>query len=409
MPQISHAHPALAQRSVWYSAWYLLGDTMLTTKAIAAAKPTGKGYKLTDGGGLYLYVTAVGGKSWRANFTRGGKQGTKTYGMWPAMGPQEARKAHAQAADAPAPAPTFGEVAKLWLAAKIPTLTNVKHQGQVQNTLERYVLPSIGDLPVNSIPRTKLVEVSRAAQSGNKLETGHRVAGRITAVFDYAMDTGLIEHHGAASLVRVLIPRKVKKPMASIPPAEAGALLRAIDGYDEPVTRLALRLLALIFVRPGNEFRLMRWDEFKEDGAIWLVPGERMKIKVPHVVPLAPQAQNIIAELKVLNGESDYVFESPIRRGHSISENTLLFALYRFGYRGRMTAHGFRALASTVLHEQSGFASEVIERQLAHKETDEVKAAYNRAQHLPQRRELMKWWGNWLDSQRCASQTPATE
>lgn len=382
----------------------------LTVKAVEAAKPREKDYKLSDGQGLYLYVTKAGGKSWRANHQVDGKQKTRTYGMWPAVSLSDARKAHATARGdaepanaAPKPATqTFEQVARAWLKKKLPSLSNTKHQGQVENTLERFAFKSLGKRPIDAIPRADLVTVVLEAQKGGKIETAHRVAGRITAVFDYAQDAGLISAHPAAGLTRVLIARKVKKPMASIPPDEAGALLRAIDDYDEPITRLGLWLLAYTFVRVG-ELRGMRWDEFKEDGAVWVVPPARVKgeekAKLPHVVPMSTQARAVLKQLKLLTGERELVLDSPLRPGHALSENTFLFALYRLGYRGRMTAHGFRALASTVLNEQSGFEHDVIERQLAHQEVDAVRAAYNRAQYLPARRELMQWWGSWLEQQ----------
>lgn len=381
----------------------------LTVKAVEAAKPREKGYKLADGQGLYLFVTPAGGKSWRANYTAAGKQKTRTYGMWPAMGLADARKAHAGAKEAPKSAakakaaPAFEEVAREWLKKKLPELSNGKHQIQVENTLERFVFPTIGKLPIDAIPRTTLVDVVRKAQAGDRVETAHRVAGRITAVFDHAQDVGHIQSHGASGLTRVLTARKVKKPMASIPPAEAGQLLRAIDDYDEPVTRLGLWLLAYTFVRVG-EMRGMRRSEFKEDGAIWVVPAARVKgddaSRLPHVVPMSRQARKLVKELELITGEGkDLVLESPLRPGHPLSENTFLFALYRLGYRGRMTAHGFRALASTVCNELSGFEKDVIERQLQHQETDDVRAAYNRAQYLKQRRDLMQWWADWLDQQ----------
>lgn len=383
----------------------------LTTKAVDAARPREKGYKLADGQGLYLFITPAGGKSWRANYTRDGKQATRTYGRYPAMSVAEARKAHAAARDAPEPAAktvrTFETVARAWLKVKLPSLSNPKHQGQVANTLERFVFPAIGKMPIDAIPRTKLVEVARAVQQGEDLvETAHRVAGRITAVFDFAQDMGWVEQHGAANLSRILSARKVKKPMASIPPSEAGTLLRAIDDYDEPVTRIGLRLLAYTFVRVG-ELRGMEWSEFKEDGAIWVVPERRVKgeegAALPHVVPMSRQAQEMVEQLRLFNGEKVLALDSPLKPGHMLSENTFLFALYRLGYRGRMTAHGFRALASTVLNEESGFDHDVIERQLQHKETDAVRAAYNRAQYLTQRRQLMQWWADWLDRQHAAA------
>jgi len=385
----------------------------LTVRAVETAKPKDKGYKLADAAGLYLFITPSGAKSWRANYQRAGKQATRTYGQWPGLTLADARKAHAAARDlVAAPAakvmPTFETVTRDWLKIKLPTLSNGKHQIQVENTLERYAFPTIGKKPIDTITRKELVAVVQAVQATGIVETAHRVAGRITAVFDYAQDAGHMDSHPASNLVRVLQSRKVKKPMASIPPSDAAALLAALEDYDEPVTRLGLQLLAHTFVRVG-ELRGMRWSEFKEDGAIWVVPGERMKLRLPHVVPMSAQAQAIIAKLQLLTGDRDLVLDSPVKPGKQLSENTFLFALYRLGYRGRMTAHGFRALASTVLNEQSGFKSEVIERQLAHRETDAVKAAYDRAEYLPQRRELMSWWGNWLAAQTAAARPHSNE
>jgi integrase len=373
---------------------------MLTARAVETAKARDKPYKLADAQGLYLYVSTAGGKSWRANYSDHGKQKTRTYGRWPQMGLADARKAHQGAREGIAEtvtSPTFKQVAKQWLLRHLPGLSNPKHRGQVEATLERFAYPTLGHRPIHEIRRADLVAAVAAA--GDKVETAHRVAGRITAVFNYAQDAGILESHPAANLSRVLTPRSVKKPMASIPPAEAGALLRAIQDYPDVVTRLGLQLLAHTFVRVG-EMRGMRWDEFREDGAVWVVPAERMKGKgkkrLPHVVPMSEPARAIVAQLREMT-DGDLVLDSPAKPGHPLSENTFLFALYRLGYRGRMTAHGFRALASTVLNEQSGFAHDVIERQLAHKESDAVRAAYNRAEYLDARRELMSWWGRWLE------------
>lgn len=383
----------------------------LTVRAVETAKPKDKPYKLADAEGLYLFISPAGGKSWRANFTRCGKQQTRTYGRWPAMTLADARKTHQQAKDAPdaiasTTKPTFRVVARQWLLKHLPSLSNPKHRLQVENTLERFVYKAIGDKPMDQIKRGELVSVVEEAQKGERVETAHRVAGRITAVFDYALDAGILEEaHPASNLTRVLIPRKVKTPMASIPPGEAGQLLRAIQTYPEPVTRLGLLLLAHTFVRVG-ELRYMARGEFREDGNVWVVPEERMKLRLPHVVPMTMQSKAIVAQLMEMSG-SDLVIESPAQPGHPVSENTLLFALYRLGYKGRMTAHGFRALASTVLNEQSGFPHDVIERQLAHKETDQVRAAYNRAEYLDQRRKLMSWWSDWLES-AAASQQPSS-
>lgn len=382
---------------------------MLTARAVETAKPREKPYKLADGAGLYLYVSPTGAKSWRANYSEAGKQKTRTYGRWPGMSLADARRAHQEARDGPAkpeaaPAPTFREVARLWLIKHLPSLSNPKHRGQVEATLERFAYPTIGDRPIAEIRRADLVAVVQAV--GDRVETAHRVAGRITAVFDHAIDAGILEAHPAANLTRVLEPRRVKKPMPSIPPEEAGALLRVIETYPDLVTRLGLLLAAHTFVRVG-ELLGMRWDELREDGALWVIPESRMKARLPHVVPLSTQVRAILERLREVN-PGPLVLESPAHPGHPLSENTLLFALYRLGYRGRMTVHGFRALASTVLNERSGFPHDVIERQLAHRETDAVRAAYNRAQYLPQRRELMQWWGDWLAAQGQRDCSPPT-
>ena len=376
----------------------------LTIKAIEAAKPKEKGYKLADAAGLYLFVAPTGLKSWRANYQRAGKQATRTYGRWPALSLADARKAHVLARDAVATAvqtrPTFAQVVQDWLKIKLPTLSNGKHQIQVAETLARYVLPSIGAMQIDTIKRADMVAVVQAAQAGGKIETAHRVAGRIGMVFDYAQDAGLLDAHPASGLSRVLRPRKTKQPMASIDPADAGALFAAIDSYPEAITRLGLQLLAHTFVRVG-ELRGMRWNELVADDAVWIVPAERMKLRKPHVVPLSRQALAILAQLRDMTGDGDLVLDSPQRPGHPLSENTFLFALYRLGYRGRMTAHGFRSLASTVLNE-SGFEPDVIERQLAHQESDAVRAAYNRAEYLPKRREMMQWWADWIEARSAA-------
>jgi integrase len=386
---------------------------MLTVRAVEAAKPRESAYKLTDAHGLYLFVSPAGGKSWRANFAANGKQQTRTYGRWPAMTLGDARKAHQGARDGPqeATAPKFEAVAREWLRKTLPALSNAKHKIQVENTLERFAFKMIGKLPLDRITRAELVKVVQAVQDeGDRVETAHRVAGRIAAVFDYAQDAGYIQAHPASHLSRVLIARSVKKPMASIQPERAGELLRQIDAYPDLVTRLGLQLLAHTFVRV-NELLGMQWGELAEDGAVWVVPASRVKgkgaSKLPHVVPLSAQAQSVLAQLREINGDVALVLDSPANPGHPLSENTFLFALYRMGYKGVMTAHGFRALASTVLNEQSGFAHDVIERQLAHKESDAVRAAYNRAEYLPQRRKLMAWWSEWL--QAAESQPAASE
>ena len=383
----------------------------LTVKEVVNAKITGKAYKLADAGGLYLYVSAAGGKSWRCNYLRLGKQATKTFGLFPAVSLADARMAHALFKDdvgAAATKPTFEAVTQLFFRVKLPGLSNAKHQIQFANTLERFVFPAIGQVPIDQIPRSKLVEVVQAIEARGTAETAFRVASRIGMVFDYAVDAGIIDAHGAARLTRVLAPRKKQVSMATNPPTREAAhqLLNDIMGYEEPVLRLALLLLAHTFVRSTE---LVGWkkSEINYADAVWVVPPERMKGRKPHVVPLSRQVLAYLVALEPFNAGSEYVLQSPQLPNKPINEGTPLDVLYRLGYRKKMTAHGFRSLASSVLNEQSTFMRDVIERQLAHSETDEVRAAYNRAEYLPMRRQMMAWWSDWLDAAAASPQPPS--
>lgn len=372
----------------------------LTVKQIENAKPKAKPYKLSDGRGLYLFITKTGVKSWRANYTENGKQKTIIYGRYPALSLSEARIKHINAKDGGSDKLTeitFKEASDKWLKVKLPTITNKKTQRQFVYSLEEFVYPFIGERLVSELKRVDLTSIVLKIQDKGLLETAKRVAGRITAVFNYAQDLGVIESHPANNLTRVLREKRIVKPMPSIPLNEVGGLMAKINEYPEPITRLGLLFMAHTFVRTG-EIRFMKWSEIKE-GKFWVIPADRMKMKKPHVVPLSKPALDILKELELETGEYEYVFTSPVNNRSVVSENTFLFALYRMGYKGRMTGHGFRSLASTALNELSPFSRDVIERQLAHKETDAVRAAYNRAEYLPQRIELMNWWSDWLLSQ----------
>ena len=326
----------------------------LTARMIEQAQPAQKPYKLADRQGLYLYVAPSGLKSWRKNYRRGGKQATKTFGRWPDVSLADARAACAlfEGNAAPVQTATFEDVFRAWLKVKLSTLSNPKHRLQVQATVEDYALPALGRLPVDEIRRAQFVDVVRTVDARGTTETAHRLAGRMTAIMDFAVDSGLIESHAASGLSRVLSSRKTKRHMHCVPLEEAPQLLRDIDGYPELQTRLALQWMALTFVRT-TELRQMQWSELKEGGRVWVIPGERMKLRIPHVVPLSRQALQVLDDLRALAPDSDLVFESFKQPGRPISENTMLFALYRLGYRGRMTGHGFRALASNLTDRKS--------------------------------------------------------
>lgn len=371
---------------------------MLTDRIIRAAVAKDKAYKLADLEGLYLHVTAAGSKSWRYNYTQHGKQQTKTYGKLSMLSLADARRAHLLfqheiLTGAHSACPTLTEVTKDWLRIKLPTLSNTKHALQVAHTVERHVLSKIGALPVDKIKRSDLVAVMRELDKLDIGETAHRVAGRVAAIFDFAVDSGHIESHPATGLRRVLSPKKTVEHMATIDPKDAPTLFAAINTYGDTVTRYALLCLAHTFVRVG-ELVGMRWDELVDD--VWVIPAARMKRRLPHVVPVSKQVRALLDELLIIGGDGEFVFASSVKNGRPISKETPLQALYALGYRGRMTAHGFRALASTVLNSESGFAPDVIERQLAHKESDAVRAAYHRAEYLDKRRELMMWWSEWV-------------
>lgn len=289
-------------------------------------------------------------------------------------------------------ATTFGEAAERWLKLKTAELTNAANVRTVEQSIRDYVLPDLEHRKLHELTRRELVKVVRAVADRGNIETSHRVGQRIRAILDNAVDHGDIESHPGAGLARVL-PKAKKKRMAAVKPEELPALLMAIDTYPELITRIGLHLLAHTFVRT-SELIGARWDEFVDD--VWLIPADRMKRPIPHVVPISTRVRAILDTLRPITDESPYLLASPVNRDASISNNTLLFALYRLGYKGRMTGHGFRAVASTILNQSKLWSPDAIERQLAHKETDEVREAYNRAEYLDERRQMMEWWSNYL-------------
>lgn len=383
----------------------LVFDTVINNKTLDAAKPKDRPYKLADESGLYIAILKSGVKSWRCDYAIDGKRKTHTFGLYPVISLAQARDLNIQfksklITGMVSEAPTFDAIKRDWYKHKLPTLKNIKHKQQVIMRMDTYASPLLGNKPINAIRRADLVAVVQSVQQLGIIETAHRVGTHLRQFFDYCVDIGKLESHAAINLSRVLHTPKVKH-MGCVAIDDAPALFAAIDAIEQPVNRLALIFMALTFVR-SSEMRFMRWDEIV-DKRFWVIPAERMKGKAtnrkPHVVPLSDYALAILAELAVYNGDDAFVFQSPVKPNKPMSENCLLDALYGIGYRHKMTVHGFRALASTVLNEQSTFAKDVIERQLAHKETDAVRAAYNRAQYLDERVKLMAWWSEWVQSQ----------
>jgi integrase len=302
---------------------------------------------------------------------------------------------------------TFGEVAERWLALKLPSLDSEINQRTVEQSVRDYILPPLGKKRLDEIERTDLVTVVEGVAKQGIVETAHRVGQRIRQIFDYAVDCGeWKDPHVATSTLSRVLPKRRRRKMAAVPIAELPALLRAIDQYPEPITRVGLLLLAHTFTRT-NELIRARWEEVRDPNT-WVIEEHRMKGKGEerklHVVPLTRQTKTLLAKARELGNEvtggegSNYFIASTVNSLCGISSNTLLFALYRLGYKGRMTGHGFRAIASTVLNESGLWNPDAIERQLHHDETDDVRASYNRAEYLEERRRMMQWYSDYLES-----------
>ena len=387
----------------------------LTDPKVRQAKPGDKPYKLFDGGGLFLLVQPGGSKLWRLKYRFGGKEklfaiGSYDKGVSLKKAREERDKARDQLVDGIDPGVakkeekhaemdqaenTFKAIALNW-AETYGSRWTESHRERVVDSLEADVFPALGDIAVKEITPPMVLEVIRAVESRGALDVASRILQRTSAVFRYANQTGRATYNPAADMQGVLKTRKVEHRSA-ISQAELPDFLKKLDSYSgDPITKLALRLIVLTFVRTG-ELRGARWEEFDVDQEEWRVPAERMKIRSAHIVFLSPQALAVIEELRPLTGQFDMLFPSQRDQRKPISENTLLYALYRLGYHKRATVHGFRALASTILNE-TGFRPDVIERQLAHVERNKVRAAYHRSEYLEERQKMMDWWGTYIES-----------
>jgi integrase len=388
----------------------------LTNVQISKGKPRKTPYKLTDSGGMYLLINPNGSKYWRLKYRFHGKEKTLALGVYPEVSLAQARenrdtaKKQIKAGVDPvvkrreekhlallSAENTFEAVTREWYEQKREQWTP-HHATEVINTLIRDVFPAIGNKPITDIAPKEVLAIVRKVEKRGALDVASRILQRTGSVFRYAVQTGRIEINPATELRGVIKQRKVKHKPA-LKADELPEFLRKLDNYDgDQVTILALKLLALTFVRPG-ELRGARWEEFDLDNAQWQIPAERMKMRHEHIVPLSRQALAILDQLKTLTGNSELLFPSRNGEGKLMSENTLTYALYRMGYHSRATAHGFRATASTILNEQ-GWRPDVIERQLAHAEKNKVRAAYHRSEYLQDRKKMMQAWADYLDSLR---------
>jgi integrase len=390
----------------------------LTDPIIKAAKPKEKPYKLSDGQGLTLLIQPNGSKWWRYRYRINGKEKMLSIGTYPDVTLKKAREMRVTADDllkqgtdpsqhrqeqkqiaAIAAENSFESVARQWWNHWKHARTE-RHADYVIRRLEADIFPVIGNKPIHSITAPTLLMAIKKIESRGALDIAKRALSTCGQVFRYAVGHGLAERNPAADIK----PSDVLKPTrkanyARLDQKDLPELLQKIEEYDgQPLTRIALQLMALTFVRTG-ELIGARWEEIDITAKQWRIPAERMKMRSPHIVPLSSQSLTLIKELHALALDDALLFPSERRDGKTMSNNTILYALYRLGYHSRMTGHGFRGIASTILHER-GYNHEYIELQLAHSPRDAVSAAYNHALYLDQRARMMQEWADYLDEIR---------
>ena len=374
-----------------------------------------------DGGGLYLDLTAAGGRYWRLKYRIAGKEKLLALGVYPSVSLKEARdlagqaRQAIQAGDDPAEqrkaakvkaaheaVNTFRVVAHEWMehqAARWEPITLER----IRSSLDANVLSILGGRPLASITALEVMNAVKAVEARGAGEQAGRVLQRVKAIFRWAVIHGRLESNPMLDLVpaEILKPREVKH-RAALDAKDLPAFLAQVDAYDgDPHTVHALRLLMLTATRPG-EVRGARWAEVDVDAALWVIPGERMKMRHEHRVPLSRQSLELLQSMQALSGGRELIFPSPYYPSKPLSENTFNSAMARMGYKNMATAHGFRALFSTVANE-TGWRADVIERQLAHVERNQVRAAYHRSTYMDERTKLLQWWADYLDGRKAGN------
>lgn len=370
------------------------------------AKPMARPYKKADGGGLYLFVQPSGSKLWRMAYRFNGKQKTLAFGAYPYVSLADARKRRHDAKVALAAgtdpgikedgkqAETFGSVARRWFDAQKVEWAE-SNSSRIWSRIARDALPCLGDKPIDAIKPPEIVAMCRQVEERGAIEVAKRLKQAVSNIYRFAIAEGIVEVNPSADVGHALKPAPEPKHRAMVRPAEIKSLVEAIKGYDgEPITRIALLFALHTFARTA-EIRFAVWSEIEDldgDSPLWRIPKQRMKMKREHIVPLTPYMVGLLKQAAPYR-EGELIF--PGDRG-AMSENTMLFALYRCGFHSRQTVHGFRRLASTVLNE-AGLSSDWIERQLAHVEGNEIRGIYNAAEWLPGRRKMMLWWSDFLE------------
>lgn len=388
----------------------------LTDTAIKAAKHGEKPIKLFDERGLFLLLQPSGGKLWRLKYRILGKEKKLSLGVYPDVTLKEARKRRDEARQTIAAGGDPAERKRIdHLNAKLKAATTFKavadeyiakseREGRAAVTVRKsqwllsLLEPALGTRPVDEISPAELLASLKKVEARGHLETARRMRSFASRVFRYAVATSRASADPAAALRGALIAPVATHHAAILDAEGVGALLRAIDGYDgQPMTQLALKLAPHVFVRPG-ELRKAEWTEIDLEAGVWKIAAEKMKMRQQHMVPLSRQAIAIFRNAQALTGRQQYVFASLYPGTRPMSENTINAALRRLGYSGdEMTAHGFRAMASTLLNESGIWNPDAIERALAHKSADAVRGAYHRGAHWNERVEMAQWWADHLD------------
>ncbi|NCP62051.1 MAG: tyrosine-type recombinase/integrase [Alphaproteobacteria bacterium] len=386
----------------------------LTDIVCKTAKPEAKSRKLSDGAGLYLEVMPNGSKYWRLKYRYSGKEKRLAFGVYPEVSLKEAREKRDEArktlADGQDPSQlkkqkkltqyissnnSFEIIAREWHTDRKSAWTE-RHATYVLRRLEADIFPILGFKAVQDITAPELLAALKKIESRGAVDIAKRALQTTGQVFRYAIATGRAERDISSDLKGALKTRK-KENYSYLEARELPDFLSKLENYDgELQTKLAFKLLLLTFVRTG-ELRGAKWEEIDLEKNEWRIPAERMKMRTPHIVPLSTQAISILKELEPISGHREHIFPNRNKPMTCISENTILYAIYRMGYHSRATPHGFRATASTILNEHS-FHSDVIELQLAHAERNKVRASYNHAQRLTERRAMMQWWADYLAS-----------
>ena len=394
----------------------------LNVPQIKNAKPAVKPYKLADGGGLYLLINSNGSKYWRLKYRYGGKEKVLALGVYPDVSlalarderqeakkhlrdfvdPSKVRKQRKQATISKT-VNSFEAVAQEWWQKQVGRWS-LDHGTKVWRSLESDVLPYLGHRPISEITTDEVLAAVRRVEKRQAFDLAGRILQRCSSVFRYAIQTKRTSNNPTADCAGALETRKRQHRLA-LKKSELPAFLKELKNYEgHPVTRLALTLLTITFVRSG-ELRFATWDEFDLNNKMWRIPAERMKMGTEHLVPLCRQAIAVLADLKQYTGDDKYLFTGERSKLNPISNNTMIYAMYRLGYKSRATPHGFRTSASSILNEE-GFNRDAIERQLSHMERNQVRGAYTQhAEYLKERTTMMDWWGNYIEQLESSSNT----